>query len=200
MLPMTDLIRFAPARPGEPEPDFGLGATGFAAWRALIVSHALVTRRLQDELLAGHDLTLADYDALVQLAYAPDRTLRMSALAERVLLSRSGVTRLVDRLVRQGFVARIECPSDARGTSAVLTPAGLEKLREASPTHLDGVRRHFLSGLSEEDRRTVATALEAVVAHVDGPDALAACDGHAAIDDAVARERGAVTGAGRPRR
>lgn len=160
-------------------PDMGLGP-GFDAWRAFIVSHAIVTRRLDDELRTEHGIALGEYDALVQLAYAEGRTLRMSALADRVLLSRSGVTRLVDRLVADGLVRRVSCPSDARGSFAVLTDTGLARLRAASVTHLRGVREHFLSQLTAEQRDEVAAALDRVVAHAAEPVDLAGCAAHEA--------------------
>lgn len=109
------------------------------AWRTFLRAHATLVRRLEAELVAEHELPLASYDVLVQLSESPSRSLRMTELAERVLLSRSGLTRLVDRLVRDGLVERQACPQDARGTLAVLTPAGLERLRAAWPTHLRGV-------------------------------------------------------------
>ena len=93
--------------------------------------------------MAEHDLPLPSYDVLVQLSEAPGRRLRMTELADRVLLSRSGLTRLVDRLARDGLVERQACPDDARGTLAVLTDAGLERLRTAWPTHLRGVAAHL---------------------------------------------------------
>src|SRR5687767_11095724 len=96
-------------------------------------------RQLEAELLAEHQLPLAWYDVLVQLAHAPGRRLRMAELAERVLLSRSGLTRLVDRLVREGLVVRDSCSSDGRGVNAVLTEHGLTRLRAAAPTHLRGI-------------------------------------------------------------
>src|SRR5262245_30920798 len=113
-------------------------------WRTFLHAHAKLTRRLDDELRAAHGLSLAEYDALVQLAQAPGRRLRMSVLADRVLLSRSGITRLVDRLVADGMVERTTCTTDARGAEAALTRGGLERLRAASATHLEGVRRYFL--------------------------------------------------------
>jgi DNA-binding MarR family transcriptional regulator len=133
------------------------------AWVAFLQAHAAVTRRLEAELQAERGLALADYDALVQLAIAPDRRLRMSELADRVVLSRSGVSRLVDRLVAQGLVARRACPTDARGSWAELTPAGLDRLREAAPGHLRSVERHFLSLIDEADREALVRALEAIV-------------------------------------
>jgi DNA-binding MarR family transcriptional regulator len=125
------------------------------AWRSFIQAHARLLRRLDEELQAGHHLSLAEYDALLQLVNAPDRRLRMSALAERVLLSRSGITRLVDRLVAAGMVERSACATDARGAEAALTPRGLETLRAASTTHLDGVQRYFLALIPDADRDAI---------------------------------------------
>jgi DNA-binding MarR family transcriptional regulator len=121
------------------------------AWRAFLLAHARLSRRLDEELRAEHGVTLAEYDALLQLAQAPDRRLRMSQLAELVVLSRSGVTRLIDRLVADGFVERTACLSDARGAEAVLTAAGLHRLRRAATTHLRGVEQYFLSVVPEAD-------------------------------------------------
>jgi DNA-binding MarR family transcriptional regulator len=134
-------------------------ARGMRAWRALLQAHAHVTRVLEAELDAAHRLPLASYDVLVQLAEAPNRELRMSELADAVLLSRSGLTRLVDRMEREGLVARRSCPSDARGTLATLTPAGLDRLRAASGTHLKGVGRHVLSHFSRAEQEQLAELL-----------------------------------------
>lgn len=120
-----------------------LSAPELAAWRAFLRAHAHLTRRLETELQADADLPLASYDVLVQLSEAPGGRLRMTDLADRVLLSRSGLTRLVDRLERGGLVARAKCPNDARGTFTVLTEAGVDKLRQAAPAHLDGVHEHM---------------------------------------------------------
>lgn len=118
------------------------------AWRALLRAHARATRVLEAELEEAHNLPLASYDVLVQLTESPEGRLRMSELADAVLLSRSGLTRLVDRLEREGLVERTSCPSDARGTFAALTEAGRSRLREASGTHLRGVATHVLSHFS----------------------------------------------------
>src|SRR4051812_21534257 len=91
---------------------------GIDAWRTFLVAHARLTRQLDDELQATHGLSLAEYDALPQTATAPNRRVRMNVLAERVILSRSGITRLVDRLEAQGSVERIACETDARGQEA----------------------------------------------------------------------------------
>ena len=117
----------------------GLTASEQIAWRTFLRAHATIVRRLEADLLQEHDLPLASYDVLVQLSEAPGRGLRMTELADRVLLSRSGLTRLVDRLVREGLVTREAAPDDARGTLAVLTDAGFDRLRSAWPTHLRGV-------------------------------------------------------------
>lgn len=146
----------APSTPTSPS-DPSLGA-----WRALIHAHARLIRRMDEELQAAHGISLAEYDALLQLANAPGRRLRMSVLAERVLLSRSGITRLVDRLVADRMVERSACPTDARGAEAALTPAGLDRLRTASRTHLDGVARHFLDVVTPEDRAAIERGLSAV--------------------------------------
>jgi DNA-binding MarR family transcriptional regulator len=129
----------------------GLTATQSRAWRAFLRSHASVVARLERDLHDAHDLPLAHYDVLVQLSEAPGRSLRMTELASSVLLSRSGLTRLVDRLEREGLVRREACPSDARGTLAVLTDAGADRLREAWPTHLAGVVERVVGRYSEQE-------------------------------------------------
>jgi len=117
------------------------------AWGGFLRTHARIVRELDDELRAAHDMPLGTFDVLINLAAAPDEMLRMRDLADAVVLSRSGLTRLVDRLVREGLVERRRCGEDARGAWAVLTPEGQHALAEASPTHIDGVRRRFLSSL-----------------------------------------------------
>jgi DNA-binding MarR family transcriptional regulator len=114
-------------------------------------AHSQITRRLEHDLVEEHELPLPSYEVLLQLAEAPGRRLRMTELADRVLLSRSGLTRLVDRLVSDGLVERAACPNDARGTHAVLTEAGLSRLRTAAPTHLRGIAEHVTDRLSEQE-------------------------------------------------
>ena len=130
-----------------------------ASWRAFLEAHARVSRRLDEELRTEHGLSLAEYDALLQLAEAPGHRLRMNQLADRVILSRSGVTRLIDRLAIDGFVERAHCSSDARGAEAVLTEAGLDSLRRAARTHLRGIERHFLAIVPTDDLPVVGRAL-----------------------------------------
>jgi DNA-binding MarR family transcriptional regulator len=138
---------------------------GFGAWRSFLTAHARITRRLDEELQAAHGLSLAEYDALLQLAHAPGRRVRMNVLAERVILSRSGITRLVDRLEAAGSVERVACTTDARGQEAVLTTVGFARLRAAATTHLDGVRRYFLGRLDATD----LAGLEASLGRVADP-------------------------------
>lgn len=130
-----------------------------AAWSAFLRAHARVVRELERELQAEQRMALTDYDVLVQLANADDHRLRMSELADRLLLSRSGATRLVDRLVAEGLVERVMCDVDRRGQWASLTDAGYERLRQAAPTHLRGVAEHFLDRLSADELATLQRAL-----------------------------------------
>jgi DNA-binding MarR family transcriptional regulator len=122
-----------------------------SAWRAFLRAHATVLRDLERELLAEQGLALTDYDVLVQLATAAEHRLRMSELADALLLSRSGVTRLVDRLVAEGLVERVTCDTDRRGQWATLTRAGYARLRAATPVHLRGVAHHFLDRMAPGD-------------------------------------------------
>ena len=105
-----------------------LSAAELAAWRGFLRTHAMLVRELDLELEAAHGLPLSSYDVLVQLESAPDQKMRMRDLADAVLLSRSGLTRLVDRLVRDGLIRRSTCSADARGAFAVLTPKGRRML------------------------------------------------------------------------
>ncbi len=130
-----------------------------AAWRAFLRTHARVARRLEADLMASSDLPLAEFDVLLQLLLAPGRKLRMNELADRVLLSRAGITRLVDRLVADGYVGRLKCASDARGAYAVLTERGAVRLEQARPGHMAGVRRYFLSSFSRPELATLAELL-----------------------------------------
>lgn len=150
-----------------------LTAAQLQGWRGFLRSHAVITRQLDADLIAGHGLTLSEYEVLLHLAQAPDRQLRLVRLSEQVVLTRSGITRLVTRLEKQGLVERVCCPADRRGYNARLTETGHERLREAAPTHLDGIRRLFveplgreLEGLSE----TLARVLAANGPHSDATD------------------------------
>jgi DNA-binding MarR family transcriptional regulator len=122
-------------------------ASGVRAFAALLRAHASATRQLNAQLTADHGLTISDYEVLLRLARAPDRRLRRVDLAEQVLLTASGITRLLDGLERLGYVERGACESDRRVVYAVLTTAGLEKLREASVSHLAQVEAFFAARL-----------------------------------------------------
>src|SRR5437763_10972049 len=114
------------------------------AWRGFLRAHATLVRELDEELTERHGLPLSSYDVLVQLDEAPAGQLRMSHLADAVLLSRSGLSRLVTRLERQRLIERVECEDDARGAFAAITGVGRERLAEARVTHRAGVRERFL--------------------------------------------------------
>ncbi len=146
-------------------------STELGAWRSFLRAHAQLTRTLEAELLAAHELPLPSYDVLLHLAEAPGRRLRMTELAEQVLLSRSGLTRLVDRLERDGLVERAACPNDARGTHAVLTDAGLARLRAAAPTHLAGVSRHVLDRLTPAEVAQLHTLMSKLTGESGGAEA-----------------------------
>lgn len=129
-----------------------------AAWRAFLEAHALTVDNLARELRETEGLPLAWYDVLVQLQESPGGRLRMQDLADAVLLSKSGVTRLVDRMERAGLVERARCTDDRRGTFAALTPAGRQRLRDTAPTHLRGVAEHF-AGLLDDAEAAVLERL-----------------------------------------
>jgi DNA-binding MarR family transcriptional regulator len=130
-----------------------------SAWRAFLRAHARIVRELERELHDEQGMALTDYDVLVQLSAVEPHRLRMSELADRLLLSRSGATRLVDRLTAVGWVERVTCDDDRRGQWASLTDAGYARLREASPIHLRGVAEHFLNRLPAEDLAVIERAL-----------------------------------------
>jgi DNA-binding MarR family transcriptional regulator len=133
------------------KPPDQLSAQELAAWRGMLEVHALVTHRLDAQMRAEHGLSVSAYEVLMFLADAPDHRLRMTDIAQRVLLSRSGCTRLVDRLVQQGYVTRRAADSDGRGLFAQLTAAGVEKVAAARRTHRGGIREFFLEHLSTTD-------------------------------------------------
>src|SRR5918992_4953576 len=132
----TQISTIPPLRELEPEQ--------LGAWRGMLRVHSALVKALDAELLATHGLPLTSYEVLINLQAAPDRRRRMAELADGVLLSRSGTTRLVDRLERDGLLERDVCDSDGRGCFAVLTERGDEVLTHARATHLEGVRERFL--------------------------------------------------------
>lgn len=136
-----------------------LGGAALEAWRSFLQSHASILRALDAELVTEQGMTARDYEVLLYLAQAPERKLAMSALAERTMLTRSGITRLVDGLVGDGLIERIACPRDARISYASLTDTGYRKLRSAGRTHIAGIRRLFLSSYSPDEIQQLADLL-----------------------------------------
>jgi DNA-binding MarR family transcriptional regulator len=133
------------------------------AWRGLLEAYTVLSGALDHQLQSEHGLSLSQYEVLKVVGDAPGEQLRMAEVADRVLLSRSGLTRLVDRLACGGLLERRACPSDARGALAHLTPAGRERLDAARRTHLDGVRRLFLSQLDPEEQERLAELWQRIV-------------------------------------
>jgi DNA-binding MarR family transcriptional regulator len=122
------------------------------AWRGMLQVHARVTQQLDAQMRAEHGISVSAYEVLMFLADAPDHRLRMADIAQRVLLSRSGCTRLVDRLVKEGYVTRCAAHTDGRGLFAQLTDAGVEKVTAARRTHREGVRQYLLNHLTTTDQ------------------------------------------------
>jgi DNA-binding MarR family transcriptional regulator len=136
-----------------------LEGAALEAWRNYLQSHASIVRALDAELLAEHGMTTRDYEVLLYLSQAPDRRLPMSALAESTMLTRSGITRLVDGLVASGLIERVSCPNDARVSYARLTDPGYEKLRRAGCSHVTSIRRLFLEHFTPEETDQLAALL-----------------------------------------
>jgi DNA-binding MarR family transcriptional regulator len=130
------------------------------AWRGLLMAHASLVKRLDAQMEAEHDLPLTSFEVLLRLADADGCKMRMHDIAASVLLSRSGLTRLIDRLERDGLVERVSCAHDARGAFAVLTDRGRQKLAEAKQTQIAGVRELFCSQFSDEELQALGTLLE----------------------------------------
>jgi DNA-binding MarR family transcriptional regulator len=160
-------VNASPSVPIERRVAGHLGASDWrvGVWRTFLRAHAGIMRDLERELVAETGMPLAWYDVLLQLAEAPGRRLRMAELADSVLLSRSGLTRLVDRLQAEGLVCRERSIDDARGTFTVLTDAGMDRLRRAAPTHLAGIERHWLASFDDDELRQ----LGGLLGRLDGP-------------------------------
>jgi len=133
-----------------------------SAWRGLLRAHACLARRLDAELERAHHLPMTSYEVLQHLQEATDERMRMCDLAEQAQISRSGLTRMVDRLEREGLLIRCSCQHDARGSYACLTEQGRERVEEARVTHLAVVREQFLSHFSETELGTLAQMWERI--------------------------------------
>lgn len=155
----------------EKETPARLGSHQEAAWRAFLKAHALLTRQLDRDLRDCCQMTLVIYDALVQLSEAPQRQLRISELADALVHSRSGLTRIVDNMENAGHIERARDQSDRRSWIITLTPHGLASLETAWRTHVQGVAHHFASHLTDTKARTVTKAFRAVVTSL-APDQL----------------------------
>jgi DNA-binding MarR family transcriptional regulator len=140
-----------------------LTAAELGAWRGMLRVHTALVKELDAELSEAHDLPLSSYEVLITLDSAPGKKRRMAELADSVLLSRSGMTRLVDRLVKLELIARDTCTDDGRGCYAVLTDKGAEVLATARPTHLDGVRERFLRHFAQDELQMLADMWERVL-------------------------------------
>ena len=165
MRPMRERGEAGPRWLSEPE---------MRAWRALLDVSTGVMATLDAELRAEHGLSLGEYEVLVHVSEAPGNTLRMTDLAASLRLSPSGITRRIDGLVKNGLVERRRCPSDRRGSNAVLTDEGMRRLKVAAPTHVRGVRAHFIDQLSARQLANLTAALSAV--ELDREAAAGGCD------------------------
>jgi DNA-binding MarR family transcriptional regulator len=145
---------------------------GLNAWVNFLASHATLTRALNADLVHQHGLTINDYEVLLHLARAEGHRLRRVDLADRLLLTASGITRLLEGLERAGYVEKCRCDSDARVTYAVLTDQGFEKLQTASETHLSGIRDRFERRFSAAEVKTLGDLL----GRLREDDADGACD------------------------
>jgi DNA-binding MarR family transcriptional regulator len=163
----------AGAQVAGPVPNW-LSETEQRSWRTLIDVTTGVLATLDNELRAQHGLSLGEYEVLVHLSEAPECSLRMTDLAGALRLSPSGITRRIDGLVRAGLVERRRCPSDRRGSNAVLTDEGLRRLEAAAPSHVRGVRAYFIDQLTEKELANLTDALASV--DVDAARAAGGCD------------------------
>jgi DNA-binding MarR family transcriptional regulator len=134
------------------------------AWQAFMAAHRAVVKELAHELEAETGLPLAWYEVLLYLQRAPDQRLRMQELADSVVLTPSGLTRLVDHMEAAGLVRREACPTDRRGSYAVLAKKGYKRLSDTAPVHLRGVEEHFASHLTDHEAAVLSKALGKVLA------------------------------------
>jgi DNA-binding MarR family transcriptional regulator len=139
------------------------------AWRAYIMATELLRQQLHRELQEAHEMSISDYEVLVQLSERDDWQLRMSQLAGRVASSKSRLSHQIARMERAGLVRRVECPDDARGVIAELTEKGMATIRAAAPTHVDGVREHLIDLLTDTEQDVLATIFERVLKHLGEP-------------------------------
>lgn len=138
------------------------------AWRAWIAASNTLNHRLSADLQEQHDITLADYEILVQLSEHPERRMRMSDLADATLASRSRLSHQVDRLVKRGLVERQECEFDKRGSFAALTDQGWKAIVAAAPDHVESVRTYLVDVLTTQEFEALGKACRKISDHVAG--------------------------------
>jgi DNA-binding MarR family transcriptional regulator len=155
-------LEIAPSEHGASPAESELSETGQLAWRGLLRAHACLSKRLDAALEQAHGLPLSSYEVLDRLADSTGGRMRMCDLAEQAQLSRSGLTRLVDRLEREHLLERCSCEHDARGSFACLTASGRERLTQARVTHLGVVREQFLSRFSDDELTALADMCQRV--------------------------------------
>ena len=144
----------------------GLESTREEAWRSFITAHAVVIEQIERELAGAGLPPLGWYDVLLELSVASDRRLRMHELARAVVLSRSGLTRLVDRLEKAGLLRREPDPADRRGSFAVLTDKGAATRERMWPVYARGIAEHFGEHLNDEEAKTITRAMKRVIAAI----------------------------------
>ena len=147
------------------EPALNLDEQHLAAWRGLLNAHAAAVGAIERDLEASGHIPLTWYDVLVALSEAPKERLRLHELADSVVLSRSGLTRLVDRLEGEGYLTREQTPGDRRGFYATITEQGVSALRAAWPIYSRGIQRYFAEALSPEEAETLAALLQKIADH-----------------------------------
>lgn len=136
------------------------------SWRAWLDMSRLLPDQLSRDLSTEHDLSIADYEILVQLSENPDRRIRMSELADRTLSSRSRLTHQCDRLAKRGFITREPCTDDGRGAWAVLTKQGWAKIEGAAPDHVNSVRQHFVEVLTPTEFEELGRISRKITEHL----------------------------------
>ena len=144
-----------------------LSSTELAAWRAYIEGSLRLNTRIDEDLRAARGLTIFDYHVLLLLAEAPGGRLRMRDLASRLVFAPNRLTYQAARLERLGLIGREACPEDRRGSYALLTPAGRQALREATPAHAESIRRHLLDLLDSADLEHLGRVFGRVRAHLE---------------------------------
>lgn len=136
-------------------------------WRSFLSANTVLMDRLDRDLRTGHDLSMAEYEILVRLSEAPDRSIRMAELAAAVAHSRSRITHTISRMEKDGLVFRGQCSTDGRGVSAVLTDEGFEALARAAHTHVSGVHAYLVENATDDELEVLGRIMQRVVTQLD---------------------------------